>query len=227
RWTMGVDLSGRTFRNVTWSNPSAAQFFRNGFTLEYQSGLDALVFDDPARRLTAEGSVSAQFGKLFTRGSDPFAQAETGLRTKWFPRAVGDDYEMTGQLRAGRSWGTVPFDDLFTLGLERDNDLWLRAHIGTEDGRKGSAPLGRNYALANWDDAKNVYHDGFFSVKLGPFLDAGKITDPTRDFGAQHWLVDTGIELKLRVLDCATVEFFLGKDLRTGRSTFYGTTGGF
>ncbi|HEV2417914.1 MAG TPA: hypothetical protein VGX94_08925, partial [Terriglobia bacterium] len=227
RWNMGVDLSGRTFRNVYWSNPSAARFFRNGFALEYQSGLNALVFDDPARRLTADGNVSAQLGKLFARGSDPFAQAEAGLRMKWFPRALGDDYEMTAQMRAGQSWGAVPFDDLFILGLERDNDLWLRAHIGTANGRKGSAPLGRNYELANWDDAKNIYHNGFFSVKIGPFLDAGKITDPTRDFGARQWLVDTGVELKLRVLGSATVEFFLGKDLRTGHSTFYGTTGDF
>ena len=28
------------------------------------------------------------------------------------------------------------------LGLERDNDLPMRAHIGTRDGRKGSAPGG-------------------------------------------------------------------------------------
>ncbi|MGH9402438.1 MAG: hypothetical protein ACRD2P_10060 [Terriglobia bacterium] len=227
RWNMGIDLSGRTFRNVYWSNASAAGFFKNGFALEYRSGLDALVFDDPARRLTADGGVSAQLGKLFTRGSGPFGQGEAGLRLRWFPRAEGDDYEMTAQLRAGRSWGTVPFDDLFILGLERDNDLWLRAHIGTEDGRKGSAPLGRNYSLVNWNDSKNIYHNGFFSVKLGPFLDAGKITDPTRDFGSQQWLVDTGIEMKLQVLGSATVEFFLGKDLRAGHTTFYGTTGGF
>lgn len=225
-WDAGVDLSGRTFRNVHWSDPSAAQFFRNGLALELRSGLDSLIFDDPARRLTANGSVSVQFGKLLDRGSDPFAQAEAGLAVKWFPRAEGDDYQMTTQLRAGRSWGAVPFDDLFILGLERDNDLWLRAHIGTENGRKGSAPLGRNYALLNCDDAKSIYHNGFFSVKLGPFLDAGKISDPTGDFGSRRWLVDTGLELKFQVLGSATVELFFGKDLRTGRTTFYGTTGG-
>ncbi|MGH9354369.1 MAG: hypothetical protein ACRD2G_19750 [Terriglobia bacterium] len=227
RWNTGLDLSGRTLRNVHWSNPSAAQFFKNGFALEYRSGIDALLFDDPVRRLTANGSISTQLGKLFARGSGHFAQGEAGLRLRWFPRAEGDDYEMTAQLRAGKSWGEVPFDDLFVLGLERDNDLWLRAHVGTEDGRKGSAPLGRNYLVANWDDSKNIYHNGFFSLKLGPFLDAGKITDPTRDFGSQQWLVDTGIEMKLQVLGSATVEFFLGKDLRTGRTTFYGTTGPF
>lgn len=225
-WDVGVDLSGRTFRNIHWSDPSAAQFFRNGTALELRSSLNGLIFDDPARRLTVNGSVSGQFGKLLDQGSDPFVQVETGLDVNWFPRAEGDDYQMTTQLRSGRSWGAVPFDDLFILGLERDNDLWLRAHIGTENGRKGSAPLGRNYAVVNWDDVKNIYHNGFFRVKLGPFLDAGKISDPTDDFGSHRWLVDTGLELKFQVLGSATVELFLGRDLRGGRTAFYGTTGG-
>ena len=42
-----------------------------------------------------------------------------------------------------RRLGKFPFDELFMLGLERDNDLEMRGHIGTRDGRKGSAPLGR------------------------------------------------------------------------------------
>jgi hypothetical protein len=57
-----------------------------------------------------------------------------------FPRAEGNDYEMQQQFRAGKTFGTVPFDELFLLGLERDNDLWMRGHIDTRDGRKGSAP---------------------------------------------------------------------------------------
>jgi hypothetical protein len=63
------------------------------------------------------------------------------------------------------------------LGLERDNDLWMRGHIGTRDGRKGSAPLGRNYFLSNWEAEKNVYGNGLLTLKLGPFVDTGKITD--------------------------------------------------
>ena len=33
------------------------------------------------------------------------------------------------------------------LGLERDNDLWMRSHLGARNGLKGSAPLGRRYYL--------------------------------------------------------------------------------
>lgn len=226
RWTMGLDASGRTYRNVHWSNASAERFFRNGFALEYTAAAQALLLAVPEHRLTFEATASAQLGKLFVRDSNPFAQGEAGVQAQWFPRARGDDYEMTARLRAGSTLGTAPFDDLFILGLERDNDLWLRAHIGTEDGKKGSAPLGSRYTLANWDDFKNVYQNGFVSVKLGPFFDAGSISDPTHDFGSREWLFDTGLELKVRVLGGATVELFFGKDLRTGHTSFYGLTSG-
>jgi len=62
-----------------------------------------------------------------------------------YPEAEGDDYQTEVQVRGGGIAGAGPFDELFMLGLERDNDLRMRAHIGTRDGRKGSAPLGDRY----------------------------------------------------------------------------------
>jgi hypothetical protein len=223
-WAGSLDFSGRTFRNASWNSPTAASFFKNGFALEYRSGIKALLLDVPERRFTLNSTANLQFGKLFVRDSSPFLQTEGGLLVRWFPEAQGDDYAMTARLRAGKTWGTVPFDDLFILGLERDNDLWMRAHIGTSHGRKGSAPLGRNYALFNWDDFRTVYHNGFLSFKAGPFLDSGKIADPSGDFGSRRWLFDAGLEIKVEVLGTASIEFFLGKDLRTGANAFYATT---
>lgn len=224
QWNTGFNFSGRTFRRAEWSDPSAASFFRNGFAFESRSGANFQLLDFPDRRLTIQSTGQLQVGKFYARGANAFAQTEGGLLARWFPKAQGDDYAMTVEARAGKSWGDIPFDDLFVLGLERDNDLWLRAHVGTADGRKGSAPLGRNYVLFNWDDYKSVYHNGFFNIKLGPFLDSGKISDPSGDFGSRRWLVDTGLELKIQVLGGAAVEFFFGKDLRTGKNAFYGTT---
>lgn len=224
RWNMGVDFSGRSFRNVGLANASAAPFFRNGFALEYRAGLDTRVVDAPQHRFTIDANANTQTGRMWVRDAKPFAQIEGGMRAHWFPKARGDDYEMTFRARAGKTWGTVPFDDLFILGVERDNDLWLRAHVGTADGKKGSAPLGRNYALFNWDDFKHIYGNGFINLSAGPFLDWGRITDPSGDFGSRRWLVDTGIELKIGVLGGATVELIFGKDLRTGANAFYATT---
>jgi len=107
------------------------------------------------------------------------------------------------------------------LGLERDNDLWLRAHIGTRKGRKGAAPLGRNYVLANWDIDKKIYENGFLELKMGPFLDSGKIYDPSRDFGSRVWLWDAGGQLKVRILGGPSVVFYYGKDLRSCHNAFY------
>jgi hypothetical protein len=61
----------------------------------------------------------------------------------WLPQMEGDNYELSQQLRAGKIFGAAPFDDLFVLGMDRDDtDLWMRGLIATRDGRKGSSPVG-------------------------------------------------------------------------------------
>jgi hypothetical protein len=77
--------------------------------------------------------------------------------------------------------------------------------------------------LANWDVAKNVYSGSLLKLALGPFVDTGKISDPSGYFGAPRWLWDTGVQAKIRVF--GNFEFVLGygKDLRTGRNSFYST----
>ncbi len=161
-------------------------------------------------------------GRIWSEPSHTFEKVQSSLRLHWFPQAQGDDYEMQGQVRAGKTWGDVPFDELFTLGIDADNDLWMRGHIATRDGRKGSAPLGRNYFLVNWEQDKNIYGNGLATLKLGPFLDTGKITDPLPGLGSQRWLWDVGAQAKVRVLGTEVV-FSYGKDLRSGNNAFYVT----
>src|SRR5260370_1672546 len=143
--------------------------------------------------------------------------------TTLFRSATGDDYELCTRVRAGATLGSVPFDELFQLGVERDNDLWLRGHAGTSDSRKGAAPLGRRYFLTNWEMDKNVYSNGLFTVKLGPFFDTGSIAAASDLFGSQRWLFDTRAQCKVRVLGSITVVLIYGRDLRGGRNVFYGT----
>jgi hypothetical protein len=118
----------------------------------------------------------------------------------------------------------VPFDELFILGLERDNDLWLRAHIGTADGKKGSAPLGSRFALSNWQLDTIVRQGGLYSVRIGPFFDTGRVWGaPGMRFGYSGWMFDTGLRAELRVAGMARIVFTWGKDLRTGRNAWYAT----
>jgi hypothetical protein len=117
----------------------------------------------------------------------------------------------------------VPLDFLYELGVERDNDLWMRGHDGTVDGRKGNAPLGRRYVLWNSELSKNVYDSGFFRLQVGPFFDTGAVADSTGLFGSQKWLFDTGIQAKVRVLGSVSIVLLYGRDLRNGKGLFFAT----
>src|SRR6185369_4738686 len=100
--------------------------------------------------------VTSELGTVWAEQAHTFEKLQGSIATQWFPQASGDDYKLLGTLRGGKTFGALPFDELPVLGIERDTDLWMRAHVGTRDGIKGSAPLGRNYLLLNWEMDKNV-----------------------------------------------------------------------
>ena len=219
-WSTGVELSHRNFLDVTPGTALTPQLLAQGFQLKHMGQLNYVLARVPERRFIVTSGVSTQIGRTWSQPSQAFAKLRLALETHWFPQASGDDYEIQGKIRVGRTFGEIPFDDLFVLGVERDNDLWLRAHVGTRDGRKGNAPMGRNYFLSNWEFDKNIYSKSLINLKLGPFLDIGKITDPASGLGSKKWLWDLGVQAKVRVLG-QRVAFSYGKDLRSGGNAFY------
>jgi tetratricopeptide (TPR) repeat protein len=220
RWSAAAEVSHRDFRSVVPELALTPTLLAKGYQLKQLAQLDATLWRLPDRRLTLEAGLSSQAGRLWSQPSHSFDKLQGSARLHWFPGGQGDDYEVQQQIRAGKTFGDVPFDELFMLGLERDNDLWMRGHIGTRDGRKGSAPLGRNYFLSNWEADKNLYGSGIFTVRIGPFLDTGKITDPSAGLGTHQWLWDVGAQAKVRVFGIG-VAFSYGKDLRSGNNAFY------
>jgi hypothetical protein len=223
-WSTGVEIANRSYRNLAApASASGGSFFTDGNSLVYWARADRSLLRLPDERFTVDSSVEGRVGREFANDLGSFGTVRGALGAHWFPQAKGDDYEMQARIRAGESFGDVPFDELFQLGIERDNDLWLRGHPGTSDGRKGAAPLGRRYFLANWEVDKNVYGNGLFTVKLGPLVDTGAIADSSGRFGSQRWLWDTGAQCKIRVLGTVTVVLSYGRDLRGGRNVFYGT----
>jgi len=223
-WSTGAEVANRSFRNLPAITSTAEQsFFTDGISLAYWLRVDRTLLRLPEHRFTLDSSAEGRLGRTFAQNLGAFGTARGALDAHWLPRATGDDYEMRARLGAAETSGSVPFDELFQLGVERDNDLWLRGHAGTSGGRKGAAPLGRRYVLANWEQDKNIYSNGLFTVKLGPFLDTGRIADPSGLFGSQRWLWDTGAQCKIRVLGSVTVVLIYGRDLRGGRNLFYGT----
>jgi tetratricopeptide (TPR) repeat protein len=224
RWSTGTEVASRSFRNLPGVSSAAEKtFFADATSFDYWLRAERSLLRVPEHRFTLDAAVEGRIGRVFAENLGAFGTGRGTLDAHWLPRASGDDYEVRTRVRAGATAGNVPLDELFQLGVERDNDLWLRGHAGTSGGRKGAAPLGRRYFLANWEMDKNVYSNGLFTVKLGPFVDTGKITDASGLFGSREWLWDTGAQCKVRVLGNVTIELIYGRDLRSGHNVFYPT----
>jgi len=223
-WTSGAEIAHRNFRNLAGPLSIREQPFFTASTslLAWLGGGRSLV-RIPERRFTLDTSAELEAGREFATVLGPSGTLRGALRLNWFPLAKGDDYQIEGRIRAGATAGKVSIDRLFQLGVERDNDLWLRGHRGTTGGRKGAAPLGRRYFLANWEMDKNIYRNGFFTLKLGPFLDSGAIRDSSGLFGQKRWLWDSGVQGKVQVFGGTTVLVSYGRDLRGGKGVFYAT----
>jgi hypothetical protein len=222
-WNSAVSFSYRHFRGLTAIAPQTAPLFANGFLLRYHAGTEHALLHDPERRLTIDSSLSGHFGKGSGDLLGAFSGAGGSLDLRWFPLAVSDEYEIRSQFRAGMIAGRVPLDEFFMLGIERDTHLWLRGHVGTRNGKKGNAPLGRRFVLWNWEGDKIVHQNVFLTVKLGPFLDVGKITDPSGEVGSEGWLWDPGVQCKVSAFGGFTFVLSYGKDLRSGRGALYTT----
>lgn len=202
-WSAAVSASDHRFRGISMPEGAA---MKAGAAARYR------LLELPERRFRVASRISSDVARMF--GARAYAKGAAGLEAHWLPRARGNDGETSVRFRAGTSAGPLPFDELYMLGVERDSDLWLRAHPGTAGGRKGSAPLGRNFLLANWETDKTAYDAGLFAIKLGPFVDAGRTV-------GTKWMWDTGAQAKLKAPGGVTAVFIYGKDLRTGRNTFY------
>ena len=140
RWdlTAGFEAISREFRNVPAGLAAVAvPFFTDGRTLDAWLGARRTLLRVPERRFTLDSQAEVRAGRNYGSGLGAFASLNGQLKSRWLPKARGDDYEFLSRLRGGDTFGDVPLDQLFQLGVERDNDLWLRGHSGTLDGRKG------------------------------------------------------------------------------------------
>ncbi|MES2219798.1 MAG: hypothetical protein V4587_02395 [Acidobacteriota bacterium] len=222
-WNVAGEYSYRDFRSLQGIPAGADEFFVDSSGMDLRASAHRSLIRFPERRFSLEGSASGEAGKFFTNPLGRYGRLQGSLDANWFPRAQGDDYQTSTRLRAGKTFGQVPFDDLFMLGFDRDNDLWMRGHNGLIDGKKGNAPLGRNYILSNSDVEKVVFHDAFVQVQVGPYLDTGNIYDPSQYFGSPKWLTDTGLQARVKLLGNFSFVLGYGKNLRSGANTFYST----
>ncbi len=221
-WSSGAELSHRTYSHVVDGSALTAELVTPGFALKHLASAHAQLLDVPEHRLTLTTTASSEFARLFESQPRLFEKLQGGATLHWLPQAEGDKYEFVQRVRGGGIAGLAPVDELWMIGVERDGDLWLRGHIGTRDGRKGSSPIADRYFLSNADFFRNVWGNGLISVKAGPLLDVAKTSSPTSGLANMQWMVDTGVEVKLSVLGTGVVLTY-GRDLRTGNNAFYGS----
>lgn len=218
QWSTGADVSHRRYTDVDGAIGREPALVQSGFQLKHTARFTHDLLRVAERRLEGSATVSSETARVWSRPSRLWERLEISSVMRWKPQASGEDYAVEMTARAGRIFGQAPFDELILVGLERDTGLWLRAHPGTRDGRKGSAPLARRYALLNSEMDKEVLRRGYLRVKLSPFFDAGKSGGALN--GSRHWLFDTGVQAKIRAPG-AGFTFVYGKDLRSGNDIFY------
>ncbi len=166
-------------------------------------------------------------GTAMVEPGQSFEKLQGTIGMHWFPRESGDDYEMQWRAHAGKTFGQIPFDELFMLGVDRDNDLPLRAHHWHAPWGKGKRAAGTELFSFQLGKRKHVYSNGILTVKLGPFLDTGRYDSSSassQTLGPHKWLFDIGPQAKLKVLGVGVVLLY-GKDLRTGNNAFYTSVG--
>lgn len=224
QWSAGGEVAHRNFRSVMPGTALTTALLISGFEMRQTASVRAPLLHLPEHRFTLTGAASSGFARTFSKPSYASETLQGSAQADWFPQLEGDRYELTQQLRGGRIFGTVPFDDLFLFGMDRDDtNLYLRAHVATRDGRKGSAPVGDGYLLSNTDFYRRLYTNGLLTIHVGPLLDIGRMTAPNKALSSQQWLLDTGLEARVTVLHTSVVLSY-GRDLRSGANAFYGTS---
>jgi tetratricopeptide (TPR) repeat protein len=231
QWSAGAQLVHRSFHGVVPGTALTEALVAPGYSLKALGSIQSKVIDVPERRFTVLAAGSSELAREWPTGGVAapqsaaprlFGKLQAGAIARWFPQAEGDRYEAQQHVRVGHIFRNVPIDELYLLGIERDTDLWLRGHVGTRGGKKGSSPLADSYFLANSDFFRRVYSNGLITIKAGPLFDIARASATTPDLASGYWYADAGAQAKLTVLGTSVV-FTWGHDLRSGSNAFYGT----
>ena len=206
-----LSLSTLATHRWSWSSGGVLTRRPSGMSLKYEGTSNYDVLRLPESRLTVSAETRGQFGRAFST-DDRIARAEAGIQADWLPKAEGDDYRVLIRTRAGRVWGSAHIDELFALGVDRDEDLWLRGHSTTAEGRKGNGPTGRRYVLLNAEIGKTIFNRGLVKTSIVPFVDIAR---------SGSAFVDTGAEFRVSVASLATFSISIGRDLKAGRTVVF------
>lgn len=222
RWSLGGELSHRTFGSVNYGSALTKSLLTPGFEIKQLASIDERLANFPQLRFTLDAGASSELARTISTPSHICEKLRASVLARWLPGIQGHAYELTQRLRAGTIFGSSPFDELYMLGMDRDDtDLWMRGIVATRDGRKGSAPIGNGYFLSNSEFDRRLYSNGLISLDAGPLLDIGRMSAPNSGLSTRQWLFDPGVEARVSVLH-TTVVLSYGHDMTSGANAFYG-----
>jgi hypothetical protein len=211
QWTPSIHLSRHTFRKGE---------FRNSTIWELRNRFDLARWQYPERRIRFDSSVTLRAGRVFSAASSRLLGAEFDASMRWFPQQRDDLYAVGTRLRAGAITGQIPVDELYITAMERDNNLWLRGHSGTQHGRKGSAPMGTRFVLSQTDVTRRLWSMPFLRIDAGPFVDLAN-TGGVPSLGSRGWLYDAGAQAVVKTMGGFRLSVVYGRDMRDGNNVFY------
>jgi tetratricopeptide (TPR) repeat protein len=198
QWASGASVSTRHFSND----------LPGGVELKYSGSVTRTLVRQPDRQIQVDSTMGVEAGKLWRPAPDfRFAAVTNTTSVRW--------RSLSSKIRLGTTMGDLPFDERFLIGLDRDSDLWMRAHPATVEGRKNAFNTSRKFVLTNSDFQKTIWNSGWFQVGTGPFLDTSKSSI------SSNWIVDTGIEVRVRVLGAVGLNFSYGKSLTDTHQTLF------
>jgi hypothetical protein len=210
-WTIGIVGADRSF-------PGSG--FTPGITVKNVGALDFRLFDMPARRMTMDLHTSLETGLFFAKNQRLYERAQTYLLWRWLPRVSTKDHEALARIGYGTIIGHPPFDELYMMTTDTDYDLPLRGHREARDGKRGRAPIGGEYLLANLDFYKKLLPLGPVTIDVGPVFDIGTIWREYLPRENGKLLVDAGAQVRFRLPGGFRAVFSYAFDLRTGTGNF-------
>jgi tetratricopeptide (TPR) repeat protein len=222
QWALGGDISHRSYTSVTGGSLLDPELVSRGWEIKQLASAREQLLNRPEHRFQVDAFASSELARLWSSPARLFYKGQGGLEAHWYPQAEGERYEFTQRVRGGGVAGSAPLDELWMIGVERDNNLWLRAHVGTRGGKKGSAPMADRFLLSNTDFYRRIWSNGLVSIKAGPLLDVARPVVPISGLAQTRWLFDIGVQLKLSVLGTGVVLTY-GHDLHGGSNAFYGS----
>src|SRR5260221_3976746 len=123
-WSTGMEVAGRSFRNVQGiSTTTARAFFTDANSFGYWLRADRSLLRVPERRFTVDSSAEGRIGPTVAGKLRAFGTVRGSLDAHWLPRDSRVDYDVRARLRAGATLGRVPVDGLVGPCVERDHEL--------------------------------------------------------------------------------------------------------